>query len=42
MLKYIPGEDCSYEAWQARATKEGYFELEGKNGIKSKLISLLT
>lgn len=42
MLKYIPGEDTSYQAWEKRATAEGYFELEGPNGIKSKLISLLT
>ena len=42
LLKYIPGEDTTYEAWEARATKEGYFELEGKNGIKEKLYSLLT
>ena len=42
MLKYIPGEDTSYEAWFERATKEGYFKEEGPNGIKSKLYSLLT
>ena len=42
MLKYIPGEDTSVGAWEKRATKEGYFELEGKNGIKEKLYSLLT
>ena len=41
MLKYIPGEDTSEDAWRERAEREGYFELEGKNGIKNKLISLL-
>lgn len=29
MLEYKPGEDTSYEAWEDRATKEGYFD-EGK------------
>jgi hypothetical protein len=37
MLKYNPGEDTSYEAWLARATKEGYFE---EKNIKEKLYAL--
>ena len=42
LLKYIPGEDTTFGAWERRANTEGYFELEGKNGIKEKLYSLLT
>ena len=38
MLSYSPGEDTSREAWEARATAEGFFD-EAK--IKEKLISLL-
>lgn len=37
MLSYTPGEDTSREAWEERATNEGYFD-EGK--IKEKLYSL--
>jgi hypothetical protein len=37
MLSYRPGEDTSYDAWQARATAEGYFD-EAK--IKEKLYAL--
>lgn len=38
MLAYRPGEETSKEAWEARATTEGYFD-EAK--IKEKLLSLL-
>lgn len=38
MLKYVLGEDTSYDAWLQRATGEKYFD-EGK--IKEKLYSLL-
>lgn len=37
MLSYRPGEDTSYEAWEERATKEGFFD-EAK--IKEKLYAL--
>jgi hypothetical protein len=38
MLKYIPGEDTSREAWQARAQKEGVF---AEAPIQEKLYSLV-
>ena len=41
MLKYKVGEPTTYDAWLERATHEGYFALNGKNGIKEKLVSLL-
>lgn len=37
MLKYNPGEDTSYDAWQQRAEKEGLFD---ETAIKKKLYSL--
>jgi DNA polymerase I-like protein with 3'-5' exonuclease and polymerase domains len=37
MLKYNPGEDTSYEAWEERAAKEGCFD-EGK--IKERLYAM--